>query len=336
MLFSRYVSVSSLASSCRALRHSFEAGLNIVDVFRQQSIRGTRELRPLTGRVADQLDRGKSLTSALRKETTLPPLFLALVEVGEESGHLAEIFGTLEEYYTLQQQIQRRFRTGIMLPMIQFVFAVLIIAAVIWILGALTGGKQGVFGLSGSSGALVFVGVVFGLVLLVVLGGRLLLANLRGKYVMDALILKLPLIGSCAQALAMARFTLALHMTLESGMLLHRAMRMSLEASGNAAFEAQAKPITAELRQGEDLSLAITGAWIFPAEFRHILGVAEESGRIPEVMKQQCRYYQEEGERKLKALMQVAAWLVWLVYALFAIIMIFNLAGIYFSALQLK
>jgi type II secretory pathway component PulF len=80
--------------------------------------------------------------------------------------------------------------------------------------------------------------------------------------------------------------------------------------------------------------MAVTGAWVFPDEFRHILAVAEESGRLPEAMRHQARRFQEEGERKIKGLMQTATWLVWLIYAIFAIILISQLAGIYVGALN--
>src|SRR5881275_2727531 len=166
MLFSRYLSLSSLVSLSRTLRHSLGAGLNIVDVFRSQSKRGPAALRPIAGRVADRLKRGSSLIAALRKETAFPPLFLSLAEVGEESGHLTEVFGALEEYYTLQMQMQRRFRAGILLPAIQLFIAVFVVAFVIWILGVLRQsrgmGPGGVLGLSGAGGAIAFLLIVLG------------------------------------------------------------------------------------------------------------------------------------------------------------------------------
>lgn len=40
----------------------------------------------------------------------LPPLFLALVAVGEQTGRLPEVFEELQNYYQLQQKLTRRFR----------------------------------------------------------------------------------------------------------------------------------------------------------------------------------------------------------------------------------
>jgi type IV pilus assembly protein PilC len=122
---------------------------------------------------------------------------------------------------------------------------------------------------------------------------------------------------------------------MESGILITRAIRLSLQATGNAVFAAQARPIVKELKSGEELSLALTGTGVFPEEFRHILAVAEESGRVPEVMRQQCRFYQEEGERRVKWLTTAATRGIWLLYVLFMIVMIYQLASIYYQALPL-
>src|SRR5262249_2105571 len=134
--------------------------------------------------------------------------------------------------------------------------------------------------------------------------------------------------------LALTRFTLAMHLTIESGILLPRAIWLSMQATGNAAFEAEGKPIETQLKRGEDLREVIKRVSVFPRDFCHALAVAEESGRLAEAMQQQCKHFQEEGERRLKGLMRAAKGGVWVVYATFMIIMIFQLAQVYFDALN--
>src|SRR5438067_1698029 len=100
MIFSRQIALASLIGLSRALRHGLGAGLTLVRVFRQQVERGPRDARPLAGRVLKKLEQGRSLSDALDVEkAVVPPFFLSLVKVGEETGHLAEIFGELEKHY---------------------------------------------------------------------------------------------------------------------------------------------------------------------------------------------------------------------------------------------
>jgi type II secretory pathway component PulF len=130
------------------------------------------------------------------------------------------------------------------------------------------------------------------------------------------------------------RFTLALQMTLDSGMSAHRALRLSLQATGNAAYESTSPQIEKEPRSGETLTRSLAGAKILPAGFIQTLAIAEDSGRVPEVMRKLCRDYNNEAGRRLAALSQVAAWGVWLVYAIFMIVMIIQLFQIYLGYLN--
>ena len=91
MLLSRQLSLPSVIALCRALRHSLDAGIGLLQVFRQQAERGVPGVRPLAGRVLNVLEQGHSLSDALENERgALPPLLLSLVKVGEEFCFLRE------------------------------------------------------------------------------------------------------------------------------------------------------------------------------------------------------------------------------------------------------
>jgi type II secretory pathway component PulF len=162
---------------------------------------------------------------------------------------------------------------------------------------------------------------------------RFFIRQQTGKVWFDTLLLRIPLLGGCLQSLALSRLALAMTLTLDSGMPIAKAIRLSLKASGNAFYEEQGDFVERELHQGETLVTAISSAGILPDDFRHILSTAEQSGRIPEAMRHQYKRYQEEGERQMKALAQLAVWIVWVVYAAFMVIMVLRIASIYFSAL---
>ena len=135
MLFSRQISPASTIAICRALRHGLGAGLTLVQVFRQQAERGPARVRPLARRVLTVLEQGHGLNDALEAEKgVLPPLFFALASVGEETGHLAEVFGELEKHFLLQEKLRKQFRAQSMMPVLQLGLAFLILGGVIFIL----------------------------------------------------------------------------------------------------------------------------------------------------------------------------------------------------------
>jgi type IV pilus assembly protein PilC len=296
----------------------------------------------MAGRLSEALQQGSSFSDALDKEPgALPPLFLSMVKVGESTGHMAEIFGELERYYQLELQLRRQFRSQTILPIIQFIAAIAIIAGVIYILGwiaSMMGGKplMTIFGLSGAAGALAFLGVVFGtlfsawtLYFLVARAGR-------QKAWMDRLLLSVPALGPCLRALAMSRFTLALQLTLDSGLSITKAMKLSFDATGNAFFGARADTVVQSLKNGKTLYQSLRASRIFDDEFLEMIVSSEEAGSVPEMMRHLAVQYQEETARKMKLLTGVAGGAVWVCVAAFIIWAIFRLASIYLGALEGK
>jgi type II secretory pathway component PulF len=336
-MFTRQLSSGDLVVLCRTLRHQLAAGVSIVRVLERQAERGPSAVRALAGRLLIAVRAGESLGAALDHESdVLPPLFLAMVRVAEETGHLPEVLGELEGYYLLEQQLRRRFRSQSFLPIGQFVFAVLLIAGLIFILGVLAGPGKSLlpfFGLSGATGAMAFLGVVAG-----TLGGAFLLWKIvtrlgRQRAVVDRALLRVPALGPCLEALALGRFALALQLTLDSGLSIAKALRLSLRATGNAAYAAAADGVVRVLKSGDTLTEALGLSRLLPEDFMHIIAAAEEAGRVPEAMRQQAGYYHEEAARRMRGLTRAATLLLWLCYAVFMVWMIFKIAGVYLSAL---
>ncbi|HZU36128.1 MAG TPA: type II secretion system F family protein [Gemmataceae bacterium] len=332
MLFSKQIPQGSLIELCRALRHNLDAGLPIVRVLRQQAERGPVVVRPVAGRISEELQKGESLTDALRGEKAyFPPLFLQLTAVGEETGNLPEVLGELENYYLLQQRLWRLFISLITWPVVEFIASVLIIAGLLLILGIVadfTNNKAPIdpIGLGlGPAGAMRWLGLVVGSIVLV--GGSYLLVsrNIEGRAKVDAFLLRVPVLGPTLMALALSRFCLALRLTLETGMPIARSLQLSLRATGNAAFEAAAPGVKKNLLAGKDLAIALRSTRLFPYTFMDMITIAEEGGRVPEMMRHQADYYEEELRRRMTRLTQVASYAIWLAIAILIIIAIFRI-----------
>jgi type II secretory pathway component PulF len=340
-MFFRRAALVDLIDWCRSLRHMQEAGLTLAGAMQVQSQSGPRGMQAVSARVAGRLERGEDLASALALEADrFPPLFLAMARVGEESGQLPEVLGELEEFFTLQWKLRKRFLSQIAWPVFQFAFAVLVIAGLIWILGMIAEVRPGApaiapigFGLTGGRGAVIFLGVVVG----VLLGSwgfyRLLRRLTRRSSGVDGFLLRLPLLGPCLEALALARFSLSLHLTTESAMPIHHALRLSLKATGNQAFTAAGPAIAAHVKGGNEVGDALRRTGRFPGEYLAVVDNAELTGQLSEVMKKQAMHYSEEASRRLGILATVAARLVYALVGIFIIIVIFKLFSIYLSAL---
>jgi type IV pilus assembly protein PilC len=341
MLFSARLPVSSLIELCRALRHNLSAGLSLRDVFRQQARQGTMAVRPLAERIRRVIERGDDLETALMQESkAFPPLFLALASVGERSGSLPEVFRELEKYYVLQQRMWRQFISLSIWPAFQLVAAIFIIAAMLLLIGILNPQTQGAFHFdplgigTGPKAALRFLLVCFGTIGLLIGGYFLATRTLRHRAAVDRILLRIPEVGRCLEALALNRFSLALQLTMDTSLPAWEALDRSLKATGNGAFMAATDAVQAAVRSGESVSLALASVHLFPKEFINILSTAEHTGQIPEVMRHQTEYYEEEASRRLVLLTRVAGFGIWFIVACLIVWVIFRMFTMYLGLLD--
>jgi type IV pilus assembly protein PilC len=324
--------LSNLIELCRVLKHYLGSGLTLRDVFAQQARKGPLPVRPVAQRISEELKQGGDLEHALEREKNqFPPLFVSLAAVAEQSGQMPEIFGELEQYFLMQQRLRRQFWSMVAWPLLQFFAAIFVIAGLLWILGLIGSMHNSKpldplgLGLTGGRGALIFLALVFGALGSLVGGYFVVTRALNQKAFFDRTMLQIPVIGACFRALALSRFCLALRVTTETGMSITRAMRLALAGTGNAAYEAGQARVRASLKAGEDLTTALSDRTLFSEEFQSIISVAEESGRLHDVLAHQTQHYQEESRRKLQAATFVLAALVWLTVAGLIILAIFRI-----------
>ncbi|MGE3809446.1 MAG: type II secretion system F family protein [Gemmataceae bacterium] len=331
-MLSRELPTDVLIELSRSLRHNLDAGLSLVEVMRQQARKGPAALRPVAERIIRTLERGDDLASALDEEADhFPLLFRELARVGEQTGNLPDVFAALQKYYEGQARLRRLFVAQSMMPAAQFFVAIFVVAGLIFLLGWIAEARNGPpidplgLGLVGAKGAVTFLLIVFGTLGGLLAGYLLASRSLKHQASVDRLLLRVPVLGPCLEALALGRFCLAMRLTLETSLSTHEAVKLGLRASGNAAYASEVDTIGRAVKKGGELARALGKAGIFPDVFLNIVASAEEGGRLPEVMRQQARFYEEEAEHRLLLLTRAAGFTVWLVVAAFIIFAIYRI-----------
>ena len=159
--------------------------------------------------------------------------------------------------------------------------------------------------------------------------GKLLPAAFR-----DRLLLAVPVVGGCLRDLALMRFCLALRLTTESGMSIGRAIRLSMEATANAAFVAASPEADGTVAEGDDLTLALQRTGRIPEDFLRIIEVAEASGTLTEVLRHQAEHYKEQAARRMTALTFLLSVLIWLSVIVFVVVVVIRFMLFYVGLLN--
>lgn len=341
-MFSARIRQTSLAAAFRSLSTLLGSGVPILrafDIAARKSF--DARTRGAFAEIASRLREGAEIATAMtEQDRAFPELARDMVAVAEQSGALPEVLGALADHYENNVRLRRQFVSAITWPALQFIAAVLIIGLVILILGAIAGSRGGEpmdvtgLGLSGPSGALIWLCLTFGSVGGLILAYALATRSLEGKRYVDPWLMRIPVVGSCMRSFAIARFSWAYYLTQQTGMPIRHSLELSLRATGNGAFTREIQRVCFFVEQGDELSVALAESGLFPEEYLQMVSVAETSGTVPEMLHRMSPQFEEAARRSLERLTAALGWTIWAMVATFIIYLIFRIALSYVAMID--
>lgn len=343
MLFSPRIRLKSLAQLCHRLATATNAGIQDRKIWADEATRGSRSERATATFISDQLAQGTSITDVLRfTGDYYPPLFRQMVEVGETSGRLGEIYKRLARNYDRVLASRRAFLSRIAWPLMQLGIALFVIGLLIWILGMLPVNQttQGVqfdslgWGLVGTPGLIKYLNFLLMLTIIFILVFESMRRGVGWTRSMQRMLIKLPIIGGAFQTLALAKFTWALQLVLDTPMDIRKALALALHATGNDYYSRHERDVVRRIEQGQTVTQALVATQAFPRDLLDSIAVGEEGGRLVEIMERQAEEYEERSGMAIAILAQFAGYLIWLLVAAFIIVMIFRMFSSYVGMLQ--
>lgn len=334
--------MTTVATFCRSLATMLHSGVNILKAFQVAGGKSHHpRLRTVSANIVDELRKGVEVSAALRDQgKAFPELMIDLVAVADQTGSLPEVLNALADHYDNLVRLRRTFLGAIAFPVVQLLAAIFIVAGLIWLLGmiaASVGGKPfdvlGL-GLTGTVGALAWLGGCFGAAIAGVILYLFLVNGLKGRTFVHSALLRIPVVGGCLRAFAMARFSWAFSLTQQAGMSINPSLQSSLKATGNGAFAAVIPQVTAMITEGEDLSFALSETNLFPRDYLELVRVGEATGTVPETLERLSPQLEEQARRSLSAMAAVLAWVIWSMVASIIIFFIFRIALMYVGMLN--
>jgi type IV pilus assembly protein PilC len=341
MLFSPRLPLKPLASLCRRLATALSAGVDARTIWAREAehAQGMACRRHLA-HISDSVNQGGSVAAAMCDAGDyFPSLVREMVDVGEQSGHLAEVFDQLADHYQHQMQLRRAFFSAIAWPMTELTLAVVIVGILIWamgFIGEMTGMTIDILGLGlvGTRGLEAYSAGVFIVVFLLWLAIRAARRGAIWVAPVQRLVLQVPVLGPALQTVALSQLAWSMHLTMKTGMEVRRAMRLSLRSTRSARYLDQIRPIEASISEGNSIYESFRSAGCFPPDFLDSLHTGEHSGRLVESMELLSTQYQEQARAALATLTMLAGFAVWMVVAGIIISVIFRIFMFYLGVLN--
>jgi type IV pilus assembly protein PilC len=122
----------------------------------------------------------------------------------------------------------------------------------------------------------------------------------QGRARLDALLLKLPVIGDLIRSVILERICRILSSMIHAGVPLPEALTVTSIASNNAVYRRGLTQVREEMMEGQGLSTPVARSGLFPGAARQMFRVGEETGTLDDQLQLSATYYDREVDIKLK------------------------------------
>src|SRR3989442_393479 len=124
----------------------------------------------------------------------------------------------------------------------------------------------------------------------------------QGSKVIDAFLLKVPVIGMLIRKVAVARFTRTLGTLISSGVPILEGLLITARSAGNRVVEATVMQARTAVTSGRTLSEPLKGSTVFPPMVVHMISVGENTGALDQMLQKIADFYDDEVDPAVGAL----------------------------------
>jgi type IV pilus assembly protein PilC len=308
------VKLRELVLFSRQFATMIDAGLSVVkclDILQQQS--RDPKLKEVIAQTKHDVGSGASLTEALAKHPRVfSGLYVNMIRSAEAGGILDQVLDRLAGFLEKEQEVRNKVKSAMMYPAVVFVFAILMLCALVFFVLPkfkmifesmqlkLPLSTRILLNFSAYTGRYWYV-VVVGLIGLVI-AYKVLAATERGRYQVDNVKLKVPIMGDLMLKTAISRFARTFGTLISSGVPVLRALEITVETAGNRVVADAVSKARASVKEGEKISTPLLGTKVFPIMVVQMIAVGEETGRLDHMLVKVSDFYDDEVDATLKGL----------------------------------
>ena len=132
---------------------------------------------------------------------------------------------------------------------------------------------------------------------------KLWYATPQGRYALDHVLLRLPLVGILLRKIAVARFTRTLGTLISSGVPILEGLDITARTSGNAVVEKAISQTRKAVEAGRSLVDPLKETDVFPGMVTQMIGVGEQTGAMDAMLQKIADFYEDEVDAAVKDLL---------------------------------
>src|SRR5947208_9092687 len=287
-----------LVAFTRQLSTLQDAGLPILrslQILEQQQKPGL--LKAIVGGVADEVEGGGTLSDAMSNyPKAFDKLYVNMINAGEAGGVLDIILNRLADFMEKAAKLKKKVIGAMIYPIVVITIAIGIVSMImIFVIPKFEQiFKDFKTELPGITKILLAVSrwfandygwayVLFSPIAITMLI-KLIRISEGGKYFVDAVKLKIPILGSILAKTAIARFTRTLGTLISAGVPILDALNITKETCGNEVYSRALAKVHDAIREGESMADPLRATKVCDAIVVNMVDVGEETGDLDKML----------------------------------------------------
>jgi general secretion pathway protein F len=263
--------------------------------------------------VRSRVIEGHTLAHALGEfPKVFPEIYRATVAAGEQSGRLDTVLERLADYTENRDQLRQRVLGAMLYPIVLTVMCIVIIAGLLTyvvpkVVEVFESGRNALpwmtRALLATSEFLATFGpwILLGLCVATLVFVRWV-RDPAARRKVDALLLRLPLVGRLVRGLNTARFTRTFSILTGSAVPVLEGMRIAGAVIGNLPMRDAVERAAERVREGAPIGRSLAAGSLFPPMTVHLISSGESSGKLEEMLERAASNQERELDGLLTAL----------------------------------
>ncbi len=299
----------------RQLATMIDAGLPLVqclDILGSQTENKT--LAGVVAQVRSDVESGATFADALKKHPkAFDNLYVNMVAAGEAGGILDTILQRLATYMEKFMKIKKQIKSAMIYPSVIVFVAVSVVALLMVVVVPMLASMFAEMGqalplptriviaisnfLKGWGGLTLLIGIIGAFVAL-----KQFRKTEQGLRLTDGIALKIPVVGSLIQRVAVAKFTRTLGTLMTSGVPILEGLLIVSRTAGNKVVEESIMTTRQSVSEGKTLAEPLSKSQVFPAMVVQMISVGEATGALDNMLNKIADFYDDEVDSAVAAL----------------------------------
>ena len=296
-----------------------DAGLPIVQGLEILSTQSeSKTFRNIIRTIKQDVESGFTLADALKKHPKIfDDLYVNMVAAGEVGGVLNTILNRIAMFIEKSAKLKSKVKGAMIYPCTIVVVAVAVVTVLLLFVIPVFAELYGGMGKALPAPTQITINIsnffrAYFMYMAVALVGVFVAIKMyyktdQGRFTIDGLLLKLPIMGDLIRKVAVARFSQNMSILLTSGVPILDGLAITAKTAGNKVVERAIMNARVSISQGKTVAEPLTESKIFPPMVCQMVAIGENTGALDAMLKKVADFYEDEVDNavaNLTALME--------------------------------